>query len=507
MPTDGDSDRELELKLAVPEGAAGTVLDYPALLLSGPDAHRKHQVTTYYDTPDHTLAHAGIALRVRRSDGLRVQAVKADRQAGVAADWSEWEWPITGDRPDPGLLAQTPAAGRVPEHLNLEPVAVTEIDRTTRLVHLEDGTQVEAAFDAGWIIAGDAREPVQELELELRHGHAGALYRLALQLHATVPVTIETAAKGARGFAMRNGTAPAPSKAVHVALTSATGGADAFRKIMAAGLDHLLANRNPTLAGNAEGLHQMRVAIRRLRTALRFFKPHLEKHAVARFDAELRRIGRVFGEARDWDVFCLEILPETLADGAAGWREMLPEPAQERRNAAYRDAVEEIQAPAFTALVLGLAAWAEQGRGKAFLVGDHALHRPVAALCPVLLDRLADKVERRGRHIEHGSDTDRHALRKSVKKLRYAIDYVAGAYPREATKAYLHACEHLQHSLGTINDAVAATGLVERLAEGRSDLTPALGALANILAARRRDALEDLPKQWRHFRNEPRFWT
>ncbi|HTW70130.1 MAG TPA: CYTH and CHAD domain-containing protein [Acetobacteraceae bacterium] len=509
MPTKGDPHRELELKLAVPQGAAGSVLDHPALLLAGPDARRQHQVTTYYDTADHTLAQAGIALRVRCNDGVHVRTVKADRDAGLAADRSEWEWPIERNRPDPNLLAQTPVGARLPQPLALEPVAVTEIDRTTRLLDLDDGTQVEAAFDAGWIIAGNARAAVQELELELRHGDAAAMYRLALHLHATVAVTVETEAKSARGIGLRNGTAPEPRKACSVALTAGTHGAEACRRIMAAGLDHLLANRGPTLAGNAKGLHQMRVAIRRLRAALEFFKPHLEPHARARFEAELRRIGRVFGEARDWDVFCLHILPETLAgaDRAAGWGEMLKSPAQRRRDAAFRTVTEEVAAPAFTALVLGLAAWVEQGCGKAPLPGGQALDQPVAKLCPALLDRLADKVEHRGRHIESGSDTERHGLRKSVKKLRYAIDYVAEAYPHKPVKSYLHACEQLQESLGEINDAVAATGLAERLADGHSDLTPALGALASILGARRQDALRDLSKRWRHFRSEQRFWT
>jgi triphosphatase len=507
MPTSDDPDREVELKLAVPQGAAAAVMEHPVLRLSGPDARRQHQVSTYYDTPDHGLAHAGIALRVRRSHGVHVQTVKADRKAGLAADRSEWEWPIEGDRPDAGLLAQTPVAARLPDCLDLEPVVVTEIDRTTRLLLTDDGTQVEAAFDAGWIIAGTARAAVQELELELRHGDAAMLYQVALQLHATVPVTIETDAKSARGFALRRGMPPAPRKTTHVALTSGTRGADAFRQIVAASLDHLLANRGPALAGNFEGLHQMRVAVRRLRTALVLFKPHLEQHALARFEADLRCIGRVFGAARDWDVFCLEILPKTLGTDAAGWREMLQGPAQERRDAAYRTVTQAIQAPGFTALMLGLAAWAEQGCGKARPLGDHALQWPIARLCPDLLDRLAGKAERRGRHIEDGSDAERHALRKSVKKLRYAIEYVTGAYPHKAVNSYLHACEHVQKTLGDFNDAVAATGLAERLADGHADLTPALGALASVLGARRRDALQDLPKRWRQFRDEPRFWS
>jgi len=507
MPTNGESDRELELKLAVPDGAVRGVLDCPVLLLSAPDAKRLHQVTTYYDTPDLALSHAGIALRVRRSNGAHVQTVKADSRAGLAADRFEREWPIEGDRPDPNLLAQTPVAAGLPEHLPLEPVAITEIDRTARLLDLDDGTQVEAAFDSGWIIAGNARVSVKELELELRQGDPVAIYRLALQLHASVPMTIETESKAARGFSLRHGTTPAPSKSAHVALIPDTCGADAFRQIIAAGLDHLLANRSPTVAGDAEGLHQMRVAIRRLRSALVFFRPHLEleRYALARFDEELRRIGRVFGEARDWDVFCLDILPATLADNAAGWRDILQEPAQRQRDAAYRAVTAQVAAPAFTSLVLGLAAWTEQGAGQALLVGDHALHRSIARLAPEMLDRLADKVAHRGRHID-GSDRERHALRKSLKKLRYAIDYAAGAYPHKSVRSYLHACAQLQEALGEINDAVAAIGLAERLAEGHPDLTPALGALANILTARRQEAVQDLPRRWQHFRSEPRFW-
>jgi len=507
MPTDRTSDREQELKLAVPEGAAGMLLDHPVLGLSGPDARRKHQVSTYYDTVGETLARNGVALRVRRNDGTHVQTVKAAGRAGIAADRGEWEWPVDDDLPDASLLARTPIADRLPAGLDLRPVVTTEIDRTSRMLRLDDGTEIEAAFDAGWIIAGNAREPVRELELELRRGNAGALYRLALQLHASMPLTIETAAKSERGFRLRRGAQAGPSKAAHVALASGTPGAGAFREIMAVGLHHLLVNRPAALAGNAEGLHQMRVAVRRLRAGLALFQPHLERHALARFQAELRRIGRVFGEARGWDVFCRQILPDMTARDTAGWGSLLRQPAEACREAAYRAVTQAIGAPDFTALVLGLAAWAEQGCTAANLLGDHALHRPISRLCPDLLDRLADKVEHRGRHIDDGSDADRHALRKSLKKLRYASDYVAGAYPRKAVESYLHRCKKLQQTLGDISDTVAATGLAERLAERHTDLAPALSALACLLTARRQDALHDLPRRWRKFQHEQRFWS
>jgi triphosphatase len=267
--------------------------------------------------------------------------------------------------------------------------------------------------------------------------------------------------------------------------------------------------RPAALAGDADSVHQMRVAIRRLRAGLTMFKPCLEAHASARFEDELRRMGQIFGEARDWDVFCLHILPEALtAEGVAGWGNFLEQPAAVRREAAQGGVAHEIRAPLFTSLVMGLAAWAEQGRSGGETLGDATLALPIEDLCPRLLDRLARKVERRGRHIEHHSDMQRHALRKSLKKLRYGIDYVAVLYPHKAAKTYLRACKKLQWILGDINDTVAATALADCLTErSHPELAPAVGALATQLERQRTKALRRLPKRWKAFDAQPHFWA
>ena len=85
---------------------------------------------------------------------------------------------------------------------------------------------------------------------------------------------------------------------------------EALRVIIGETLGHLLTNQPAALAGDPEGVHQVRIAIRRIRSALRLFSPHLEAHARRLFEGELRRAGRTIGEARDWDVFCDEILPQ-----------------------------------------------------------------------------------------------------------------------------------------------------------------------------------------------------
>jgi inorganic triphosphatase YgiF len=500
----------LELKLAIPDGTLDAVLHRAAIRASTTQPPRqRREFTTYFDTRDRALAQCGVSLRVRCADGRRVQTLKADRRSDVAADRAEWEWSIDRDRPDPTLLRQTEIGRNLPAGPELEQVLATDIERTVRVLELGDGTIVEAALDEGSIIAGDAREPVRELELELQHGDPAAIYRLALALHASAPVTLVYESKAARGYRLLTGGIAGACKAEHVVVDPETSSAETFGRIVAAGLGHLLANRPAALSGDAEGVHQMRVAIRRLGAALTFFRPDLETNATSRFEAELRRMGQVFGEARDWNVFCLQILPDALASqGAAGWRDFLEQPAAARREAAHLCVAQEIRAPSFTALVIGLAAWAEQGRNAPDMLGDDALTRPIEELCPRLLTRVAHKVKQRGRHIERRSDVERHALRKALKKLRYGIDYVATVYPQKSARPYLQACKKLQRVLGDINDTVAATALADRLAEGsRPDLAPAASALATQLAKRRSEALRRLPKRWHAFRAQPHFWA
>jgi triphosphatase len=492
------------LKLAIPDSSVDALGTY-LRAANAATAPRRHEVTTYFDTRERALERSGVSLRVRVADGSRTQTLKADRQDSVAADRAEWEWTIKQDKPDLRPADQILAERGLPQELDLEPIFKTEVDRTTHILKLDGGTVIETAYDEGRITAGDSHQQIRELELELRQGEAGPLYRLACELHAAASVMIETESKGARGYRLASGAKPEAHKASDTSIDPQTNGAAAFRQIVNAGLGHLLANQSAGLASDAEGVHQMRIAVRRLRAALALFQPLLEPHAASLFQDELRRVGRVFGEARDWDVFCLQILPDVMdSERDAGWRDLLLEPAGAAQEAAHAAFIKEIRDPAFTRLVLGLAGWAEEMR----LPGGPELQRPIEDLCPDLLDRLATKVERRGRKIRHRSQTELHALRKSLKKLRYGIDFLRPVFHPASLKSYLHDCKKLQKTLGDINDTVAATALAERLVKGvRLDLAPAVGLLAEQLGQRRNEALSHLAKRWDAFSDQPRFWA
>lgn len=505
---------EIELKLVFPADARDRLEHHPALA-SGLVAPPKRQrlVTTYFDTPDHRLATAGFTLRVRRTDSGAVQTVKAEGgdpaadDRGPARRRAEWEWPVAGDHPDLSLLRATPLASIVGDGVGarLAPLLTTDVIRQTRRLRLEDASVVEAALDDGWLRGGGPEEPLHELELEVKEGPVLPVYRLALALQADVPMVIGTESKAARGLRLLAGRSVGGCKAADVELPEDVTGAEAFRRMIAAALSALLGNLTAAATGGVEGVHQMRVALRRLRAILVLFEPHLEPHAAGRFTDEVRRLGQVLGEKRDWDVLCLETLPQALTgDSTSHWLPVLTHAVDVERAAAQARLNAEFGRPALTTLAIGLSAWAGEA---ADILGDEAMGRQLINIAPGLLDRLDRRVRKRGRHIAALAPPELHALRKSLKKLRYAIDDLASLYPARRVHALTRHCKRLQTLLGNINDATVAVNLVQRLTDrGSTELIPALAPLGAWSDRHRADAASTLSEAWEEFADAPRFW-
>ncbi len=501
MPSNRDP-IETEIKLRAAPGAIEALERHP--VLAGTAAEEHHQVTTYFDTPRLDLARRHCSLRIRRSGERRVQTAKSAPAVGVAAQRGEWERPIETDRPDLSPLTETPvgAALRGRAARELRPVFVTDIRRTARLLRVDAQTAVEAALDQGMICAAGRSEPVSELELELKRGHPGALYRLAIELTAAAPLTLEPASKAERGLRLRSGERPTPANAPALSFARDITATEAFGEIVRSILGHMVANMSAVRISDPEGVHQLRVAIRRMRAALVLFQPVLRRETTGRFNEELRRIGQVLGKARDWDVLVGETLPAVDARGSEkGWLDLLRERAGQWRAATQADARRELDGPAFTTLLLGLAGWIEDGARDPALLGSAALRRPIAELGPALLGRMARKVARRGKRLKGGSREELHALRKSIKKLRYGFEFLAPLYPPAKVEAVVHPCKKLQALLGRSNDAAVTPALAGQLTEGgHADLAPALGVLANWVEARGRKALRRVPTHWHGLR-------
>lgn len=203
--------QEIELKLALPPEGPERLRRHPRL--AALPADDRTLANTYYDTPDGALEAARVALRIRDTGKGRVQTLKTtgSGQGGLSVR-GEWEWPIEEDRLDlDGLKPLAPMQALGDEVLAaLVPRFATDFARRTWIVDGEQG-RIEVALDDGEVRAGGRQATIRELELELKDGDPAALWALAEELAATVPLRPATASKAARGAALGEGHWPLPA--------------------------------------------------------------------------------------------------------------------------------------------------------------------------------------------------------------------------------------------------------------------------------------------------------
>ena len=194
QPRGRDMD-EIELKLHLTEAAAQAI-EAADVLRGKPKTVAQRSV--YFDTPDRALAGAGLSLRIRETQGRRIQTVKAADQgtAGVFAR-PEWEMPVTNDMP---VLDETTPVARIlaDKATTLAPVFAISVTRRTWTLE-EGGARIEAVIDRGEVTAADRQSPLCECELELVSGPPGALFVVARRLGAVAPVKLGVLTKSARG--------------------------------------------------------------------------------------------------------------------------------------------------------------------------------------------------------------------------------------------------------------------------------------------------------------------
>ncbi len=483
---EGSSDLEIELKLSGAQDAlARAWADTP----DGTGEEVTKQLTsTYFDTADFRLRRRGFNLRVRSDGARRVQTIKADGAAGVLLRRGEWSQPVSTDFPDLGALPDQGVREAIGLVLpaELKPIFRTDVRRRVKTVRVPcdgtAGTLIELAYDEGEIRANGTREPIGEIELELVEGTPEALYDCAASLQAQTPLQIQPVSKSRRGYALATGARYDAVRAPAVALVPDVTLDTALGLIFQACLQHWLANHAAVLDGrDPEGVHQMRVALRRMRSAFSVFRRALPPEATG-LQAEAKRLLKALGPARDGDVFIDEILaPVRAARPADADLQALHEAAERARRKAYVAARAALHDPRYTAFALELGAWCE-GRGWRHAAAVDALDRPLIALADRLLEKRHRRVLKLGRRFETLSDASLHEVRIALKKLRYTAEFFASLYPRKRTKPYVKALRRLQDDLGHLNDvAVAEARLRDLLGAGGSNETGALATGAGTV--------------------------
>ncbi len=473
--------REVELKLECVGPDLSALARHP-LLQGTPEPQLI--VSTYFDTADQDLRAAGLTLRVRRKGETFVQTVKSGEGGVGLFDRAEWEVAVAGETPDREAFADTPvravleAAGKPA----LVPLFSTVVMRAEHPIEY-GASRILATLDAGRVetpASGDTT--LSELELELESGSAGDLFALAQALAETVPLRLGARSKSERGYALLDGRSLRPRKAEPVAIPEEARAADAFRLVALACLRQLRLNEEVFLAARpAEALHQMRVALRRLRSAFSLFKPILEGDPrAAALNEEIKRVTAPFGEARNLDVFLATTLPAEIErrpdePSLAALRERLE--AEHAR--AYAAVMATLDAPEWRALLIDLVAWIETGPWREAPGADE----PAPDFAARVLERFRRRVKRRGRHLDRLDPEERHRVRIAAKKLRYGAEFFAGLYgskkARKRHKVFGDALSDLQDHLGALNDLATAHTVMAGLAvPGDGAAGPVDGAVA-----------------------------
>ncbi|MGH8670625.1 MAG: CHAD domain-containing protein [Burkholderiales bacterium] len=475
---------------------------------------RRRVLSTYFDTPQLELREQRIALRLRRMGGQWYQTVKDGGEAVAGLHQrGEWETRLARNEIDLDVIADPRlkelfASPRL--RAALVPVFSTTFYRTARVLDWEGTNRVEFALDRGELHAGCDSEAICEIELELKSGDLASLYDIAMELHKDVELRVENASKAERGYALFKRETPRAWKAATPALNVSMTAEQAFQHIVANCVAQLQANEAGIVQGvDVECVHQARVALRRLRSALPLFAPLIPRACWAAFAEELKWLANALGAARDWDVFCGQILIEL--HHALPQQPGLPElmhAAEALRNTHRLAAQSALAARRYTQLLLGLGAWlsGQRWRGQLSEANREALALPVGELAA---DRLAKRHRQMAKDVKRISELDdaqRHTVRINAKRMRYATEFFAALYPGKALRCYADDLADLQDRLGALNDVAVARRLLHELA-AESEHPTALGAVVGWNAARVREGLAGLDKAWRNVVKKHKFWV
>ena len=505
---------EVELKLGAKAADFPDLKRALAALAAAPTGAPRRLISTYYDTPDLTLQHHGLTLRVREQEGRFIQTVKrGDLTAADILTRGEWEDQLAENRPDPNA----PQSGKqLPEGVDdaLRPLFATDVTRTTVEIEPAPSTRIEAAIDEGEIRAdsGNRTAPISEIELELKSGEVAALYDVAMRLFEAAPVHIELRSKSARGYELSEipVAAPSPVHAKSVTLDPAMTVEAALQQIGRSCLAHLLHNEPAALARQPEGVHQIRVAARRLRSVIAALKDLLPAEERRWISEELKWLVDALAEARNLDAFATDLLQPVKAAIAykPGMGE-LAETLESARRTAYDRAEEAILSERHAVGMLRLSHWFE-AHGWRSEIGAPAtkLTVPMSELAPSLLDRRWRQLRRRSKGFRRQTSHQRHKLRIAAKKLRYTVELLESLFEATEVERFVRRLKRLQDDLGYANDVRVARDIVRELSlqASRSVVADAGAELLEYHEQAQTKGERKLRKRLDRLRRANRFW-
>jgi triphosphatase len=510
------SGKELELKLKVTPQELQRIGAHPALedLTVGRPVTKTLR-SIYFDTSDHRLRAQGISLRLRAIDGQSggrwLQTVKGS--LGVTNGVSnpdEVEAVVNGPEPDLSAIADRKLRQTIARAMRRSPLAPqfeTVVTRTTRQLHSDKG-DLELALDEGVVRAGAAEDKLCEAELELKAGLPECLLETAAVLFSSEPIRLADESKSEHGYNLllgRRDPGVVPCKADNPSLDGDETCGEAVARFVASAATQIERNRRAVLeTDDPEAAHQLRVGLRRLRSALRAFRPIESSPATLELARYARELGQSVGELRNADILIEAIHAPVAAmrKGEPGFGE-LRDALLAHRDTMRGTARAALLSQQWSRLQLYLALWPQTVKSNA------KLDTPVDAFASSALAKGWRKIAKSGARLETLSIEQRHELRKALKAFRYAVEFFASLYEARQVNRFVKDLKRLQDVFGYMNDVATARALIS-ICDERCPSTPEAHRAAGYVLGRHEvsaeHAWEGVPPAWSRLAKRRRFW-
>jgi triphosphatase len=462
------------------------------------------------------------AARTGRSKGMAVRVVWQDSldralaTDGLALAEESGGWRLEQHRPKPTdawppatdhrLIEEARAPGAfihvLPE--TLTPVAAFEGRRTVIPLTI-DGETLSVTILVGVLRAVAAECQATRLILE---GPDAAVRTLMRALAETLALTVPEHSLAEQAHHLADGSQPEPRRSGAPALpplgSPRAGPHDglsiqgAFAHIIGhlTGVIIHLAPAVADITSGPEPVHQMRVAVRRARSALSIFPPLIDDPDVAE---GLKRLGHMLGPARDWDVFMTETAPpvETVLPNQTGLIALTR--AGDRRRRSARAALSAyLISPEFRRLGLELAWLAAAAPPE-----SETEPPPLIEFAASVLRTRWKKLLHAGKALHDLDSSELHGLRLKAKRLRYAAEFFAPLFAEKPASRFIRRLADLQECLGVFNDTAAADALSRELS-GKPGY--AAGLVLGFTAARGANIKPRIAHAWARFRRRDPFW-
>lgn len=471
--------QEIELKLAFPPDALKRISQHPLIASTTRVGRAQTLINTYYDTPEQALAQNLVAVRTRRIGRRWLQTIKsANTSAGGLSSRPEWEQAFdqkTG-KFDFSVVDDPATQSLLAKHADsIAPLFTTTFRRETREFSPRPDVRILLMIDSGQVQSGSGESlrtaPISELELELVEGSASDLLDYALQLGADLPLMPEDVSKAQRGYQLLRNEQPRATRAKGAALHASMTPHAVFRAHAFDCLHAWQANALGALMhDDPEFIHQLRIALRRLRTLLRLFAEQLPLGFSGNWQLQLGQLANAVGEARDLDVMQKSLLAApaggTGAPDFAALTQQLQhasELAREHVRAVLHSAQARVLLLQFNKALHTLPS------------PDQTSHQPeLAKFARNGLRKLRKHASARLKVAQKNDNRDDfHRVRIALKRLRYALEFFASLFDCKTSQRSLRKLSTVLRELGELNDIAVGTATLQQWAQAQDSLRDA----------------------------------